>query len=87
MENIVTFNQHRRESNPQEKKFYDAAIDFKKSSSIIFDQAILGCNGNGKPNQYLTEREEQIVFSTLQWLGSPVGQSFLDKAGFVPKTI
>lgn len=81
---IYTFNQHRRESNRQEAKMYDVALEWKNRSGNgkIFDQAILGADGRGNPKQYLTEREMEIVFSTLQWLGSPVGQSYLRECNF-----
>jgi hypothetical protein len=29
-------------------------------------------------NKHLSDREESLVVSTLQWLGTPVGQSFLE---------
>lgn len=35
------------------------------------------CDSSGKT--YLTEREEQVALSIIQWLGTPVGQGFLDK--------
>lgn len=79
---IYTFNQHRRESNRQEAKMYAIACDWKKRNNVIFDQVVLGCNGRGELYEYLTERENEIVFSTLQWLGSPVGQSYLRECDF-----
>jgi len=35
-----------------------------------------------RPNQYLTEDEEKLIMTIIQWLGTPVGQSFLNKCGF-----
>ncbi len=35
------------------------------------------------PKDYLTEKEKRIVLSTIQWLGSPIGRSFLERCGFV----
>ena len=35
-----------------------------------------------KPNRYLTDDEKRVAISTIQWLGSPVGQSFLMENGF-----
>lgn len=29
------------------------------------------------PTDYLSEREEKIVLGLIQWLGTPVGQSFI----------
>jgi hypothetical protein len=84
---INTFNKHRRLDNPQEAKNYEVASKWKKEHGVIFDQAILGADGRGKPKEYLTDREYEIVFSTLQWLGSHVGESFLRECGYnLPKT-
>lgn len=82
MSSIKTFNEHRRSTNPQEDKMFEVASKWKEQNNVIFDQAILGCHGSGNPKDYLTERETQIVFTTLQWLGSPVGQGFLAECGF-----
>ena len=34
---------------------------------------------SSEKNFYLTEREEKIVLSVIQWLGTPVGQGFLER--------
>lgn len=36
-------------------------------------------------NDNLTERERKIVLSTIQWLGTPVGQGFLEEINQVKK--
>jgi len=79
---IKTFNEHRRSSNPQEDKMFEVACKWKKQNNIIFDQAVLGVTQRGEPKDYLSDRENSIVFSTLQWLGSPVGQGFLRECGY-----
>jgi len=44
------------------------------ASSIVFGQK----EGTGfYPNDNLTDREEKIVLSVIQWLGTPVGQGFI----------
>ncbi len=83
MDEIKTFNEHRRSSNPDEAKLYEVACKLKQDYSKLFDCAILGVDGRGNSNGYLNQREEQIVFSTLQWLGSPVGKSFLKQSGYI----
>lgn len=82
MSDIKTFNEHRRSSNPQEDKIFEVACKWKKQNNVIFDQAVLGVDSKGQPKDYLNDRENSIVFSTLQWLGSPVGQGFLAECGF-----
>lgn len=76
MSNIKTFNEHRRNSNPIEEKVYETACKWDKENNVAFDQAILGSHSNGRPKNHLTDHEKSIVFTTLQWLGSPVGQFF-----------
>ena len=43
--------------------------------------------GTTTPKDYLTEREKKIVYSTIQWLGSPVGRNFLQNAGYELKKV
>ena len=31
------------------------------------------------PNEYLSDREERIVLGVIQWLGTPVGQGFMEQ--------
>lgn len=33
---------------------------------------------NNRPCGEVTERDRQVVATVIQWLGSPVGQSFID---------
>jgi hypothetical protein len=35
------------------------------------------------PSEYLTEKEESIVISTIQWLGTPVGKKFMESCGYI----
>ena len=46
------------------------------ASSIVFGQK----EGTGfYPNDYLTDREEKVVLSVIQWLGTPVGEGFIQR--------
>ncbi|BBI90466.1 hypothetical protein HYO65_gp074 [Tenacibaculum phage PTm1] len=38
------------------------------------------------PSKLLTNHEELIVVSTIQWLGSPVGKNFLRECGFIEQS-
>lgn len=79
------FNSHRHLDNPKEKQLHDnfvsEFIDTKFSHNAI-DKIIYGTNENGNANDYLSDHEKRIVLSTIQWLGSHVGQSFLENNGF-----
>lgn len=72
---------YRFHDNPDEKRFHDTfreefETDVKKSQ-IVFP-SLDGIT----PISFLNEREIQIVENTIQWLGSPVGQTFLRNCGF-----
>jgi hypothetical protein len=79
---IEGYKTYRHKRNPKEKEFHDEFLkEFTNTDLIVF-----GNNGFGStPNGALTSRERRIVVSTVQWLGSPIGQSFLDRCGFVKK--
>lgn len=75
---------YRHEQNPEEKLFHDSFIaqhGDRDMAAIVFEP-----NESGTaPSEYLTPREETIVVSTIQWLGSPVGQNFLRTMGYEKK--
>lgn len=82
--------EYRFKNNPKEKEFHDKfkglfeadEMGLQTLSSIIF-----GWKNDTQtiPNDNLTERETDICLNLIQWLGSPVGQSFLNECGFVEK--
>lgn len=81
-------NEYRFKDNPKEKEFHDKFKDmftFSNSAHKTLSAIIFGWNDRYIPNERLTEREEDICLSLIQWLGSPVGQSFLRDCGFVLK--
>jgi len=83
---MKSFKKHRFENNPQEKVFVDEFIK-QHSSSVDPDLIVFGHKNNSmSPKDYLSDREKDIVLSVIQWLGSPVGQGFLDSCGFIKKT-
>lgn len=74
------FKVYRHADNPEEKLFHDkfAEFDLENASAIT-----LPLNEHGTaPKEYLTDREHKIVLSAIQWLGSPVGQGFLNELGY-----
>jgi len=79
------FKSYRHNSNPKEKELHDKFVKehLDEADFIVFGQK----EGTGfVPKDYLNDREQKIVISTIQWLGSPVGQSFLKECGFDLKT-
>jgi hypothetical protein len=81
---VQTINGHRRKDNPLEAGICIVIEAWIKQNTVCFDQAIHGSDHTGQPLSYLSLNEKLIAFTTLQWLGSPVGQSFLRECGFVP---
>jgi hypothetical protein len=48
----------------------------KDTSFIVFGE---NPNSGIEPNDYLTERDEKVVLGFVQWLGTPIGQSFIEQ--------
>jgi len=85
MTNIKTqgFKSYRHESNPKEKELHDKFIKHCQGNDMDF--IVFGHSkspNENYPYDYLTDKEKLIVISTIPWLGSPIGQSFLDDCGF-----
>ena len=70
---------YRHQSNPLEKQLHDSFI--RNNSICDMERSVFGSNGQGRPNDILSDREVEIVINTIQWLGSPVGQGFLRDNG------
>lgn len=84
---METKKAYRLADNPKEKELHDKfkkefERDNLKLSAIVFGW---GNNNQSYPKDWLSEREEDICLSLIQWLGSHVGQSFLDSCGFTLK--
>lgn len=76
-------NTHRHEQNPEEKLFHDAFVKHMSYNQYDISRVVFGSDGRGFPREVINEREEAIVISAIQWLGSPVGQGFLNKLGYI----
>jgi hypothetical protein len=83
---MKSHKEYRFKNNPQEKVFVDEFVKGHGFYDNDMDFIVFGQKSESmSPNDYLSDREKDIVLSTIQWLGSPVGQGFLDKCGFIPK--
>jgi hypothetical protein len=73
------YNIHRLKSEDdyysKEVAFAEAINKELKYSPDMLAQIV----GNPERKTWLTEDEEKAVLSTIQWLGTPVGQGFLEK--------
>lgn len=77
------YKTYRHESNPKEKELHDKFLKNYNRNGHEMDLMVFGHDSqSSRPNDYLTDKEKKIVLSTIQWLGSPVGQGFLRECGF-----
>lgn len=81
---MKTNKQYRFENNPQEKILHDKFIEKFAENSKDLSAIIFGWANTFQsiPNRYLTEQEEDICLTMIQWLGSPVGECFLRDCGY-----
>jgi len=75
---------YRHSTNPKEKEFHDKFIEEhgEDISQIVFEPS---GDSFDRPTEYANPKEEAIVISAIQWLGSPVGKFFLSQCGFEEK--
>jgi len=79
--------EYRFKYNPREKVFYDewvASHESRRGKSHTTLEYLLAVDPN-KPMGECTDRDDDVAALVIQWLGSPVGVSFLRDCGFVPK--
>lgn len=87
---MKTNKEYRFKDNPKEKEFHDNFIDMfthDRSANVTLSAIIFGWENDRQnyPKEFLTDKEENICLNMIQWLGSPVGQGFLEKCGFINK--
>jgi len=82
---MESFKAYRHRNNPQEKllhdKFLEQYINETYLDFLIFP-AEDGDDGMFISTDTLSKREQKIVLSTVQWLGSPLGRQFLSSCGY-----
>ena len=73
---------YRFKDNPKEKAFAEA-WELENERGHILDYLLhVGTNAQtGRPLE-CTEREALVAATVIQWLGSPVGQHFLEELGY-----
>ncbi len=75
-------HQHRFNDNPEERVFAEAGHkinDVAGRSAATLEWLL----GDGSRPAAISERDEDVAATVLQWLGSPVGQGFLRDLGYV----
>jgi hypothetical protein len=82
-EQKVGFNAHRLKPGDP---YYKKEVDFVKAinQEIKYNKGFLaGIVNHPDHKEWLEEDQEKIVLSVIQWLGTPVGQGFLEKVSNV----
>lgn len=76
---IKGLHTYRYADNPEEQRFAEAWEQQNKYGRIL--EYLLSTHKYNHPVS-VTEREESIAATVVQWLGSPVGQAFLFDLGY-----
>lgn len=72
-------NPHRWESNPMEKLFAEAWQDQHSMNSRHLDHLLTPPSESSNSCPVISsDRDYEVAATVIQWLGSPVGQSFLE---------
>jgi len=71
-------NSHRFQQNPLEKRFVDTWIEQNKYGHTL-SHILNGPSLYGLHTPAVTsDHDEEVATTVIQWLGSPVGQAFLE---------
>ena len=73
---------YRFRDNPEDKRFAQACEKHDKDGKTL---EYLLCEGDQRHLPEVSPRERTIAATVIQWLGSPVGQNFLDSLGYEKK--
>ena len=84
---MKSYKEYRFKDNSKEQEFFEKFKKDYENKHHYLSALIHGWNNDSQtiPKQYLTEDEVDICANLIQWLGSPVGQGFLDSCGFTNK--
>jgi len=70
---------HRLNDNPLEKRFADKWREYNYKAGLAHGQlAYLLADDPNHPRGEVSERDAQVAATVIQWLGSHVGQCFLE---------
>jgi hypothetical protein len=75
-------NLHRLRDNPEERRLAEKWEAYCDDRDHL--ERLLGKHGEKALD--VTERDAMVAATVIQWLGSPVGQGFLDELGYVRRT-
>ena len=70
-------SQYRFKQNPAERIFAEAWEEKNSSKYVRSILDYLLAEDNNRPMGEVTERDRMVAATVIQWLGSPVGEGFL----------
>lgn len=73
--------QHRLKNNPEEKKFA-TAWEKQNVSGKVLAHILDACSVHQGMPPEPSDRDYEVAATVVQWLGSPVGQSWLNDLGY-----
>lgn len=76
---------HRFRDNPEELRFAEAWSNRNDHTTSTLAYLLDPNHGTKGRPQEPTDREHVVAATVIQWLGSPVGQSFLADLGYEKK--
>ena len=75
---------HRFKENPEEERFAKAWDKYCEQGHLLDHLLDTRPIHQGHPPP-VSDRDEAVAATIVQWLGSPVGQGFLEDMGYVRK--
>ena len=81
---IKGFRAHRlKEEDPYHAAEVELNIKFNQMMQQNGDKLLQMVYGNEIHGKYLDDEQIKLMFTVIQWLGTPVGKGFMRKCGFI----
>jgi len=80
----VGLRPYRIKDNPEEKRFAEEWKKQNKQGNVLA-YLLHQVDHRGRPPLEPSERDAAVAATVIQWLGSPVGQSWLEELGYMRK--
>lgn len=77
--------QYRFKNNPEERRFAEAWEKQNNPADSQADSSLAYLLSPDSQKESVSDRDREVAATTIQWLGSPVGQAFLRDLGYERK--
>jgi len=76
-------HEYRLANNPEERRFARAWNSINQSSTTVCPiETLTYLLGDGQQRADVSDRDRVVAATVIQWLGSSVGQSWLEELGY-----